>query len=77
MRFSAAANHSSEKERTFEPRGAEMRSVVAVSTRYTEIIEQWYIPMYFDLKVESISSAGMLRGAAMVSKVQGVTRANG
>jgi hypothetical protein len=26
MRFSAAANHSSLKERTLEPRGAEMRS---------------------------------------------------
>jgi hypothetical protein len=27
MRFSAAANHSSLKERTLEPRGAEMRSI--------------------------------------------------
>lgn len=27
MRFSAAANHSSLKESTFDPRGAEMRSI--------------------------------------------------
>jgi hypothetical protein len=31
IRFSAAANHSSLKERTFEPRGADMRSLRGIS----------------------------------------------
>lgn len=40
MRFSAAANHSSEKERTFEPRGAEMRSVCRGERAKSEMEEE-------------------------------------
>ena len=37
MRFSAAANHSSLKDSTFDPRGAEMRSMQCQRVQKEEI----------------------------------------
>jgi hypothetical protein len=62
-RFSAAANHSSLKERTFEPRGAEMRSGRGYQRQFVRIGECHCVPVYCDLKVESIWSAGIWRAA--------------
>lgn len=62
-RFSAAANHSSLKDRTFEPRGAEMRSGHIHQRASVKVHECHCVPVYCDLKVESIWSAGIWRAA--------------
>lgn len=62
VRFSAAANHSSEKERILEPRGLVMRSSVRVLLEFLMLgnflTEGVHVPM-FDAKVVCTSSGFM------------------
>jgi hypothetical protein len=69
MRFSAAAKYSSLNERTLEPRGAEMRSTLSFSgVLFVPCqLRKSIVPVYCDLKVASIWSAGIERAAVVAT----------